>query len=280
MTESTTHQELQQVQALNPESLEPIAEVQPEEMAEQLGNEAENAELTTGDILKDYKTLGSELGVSADSIRKNIKAIEKICEGFVTGLELTRKVGRKVMVTPEGQQEVRKFREIGAEAYIRSLEDVFGGAEDEVIDAPQPTQPTAPQEPAGEMVVRDDRTSAALTQTQQQNAIAQQASTLASCTEQAATHHDKVFANQLQAQEMQGLQDGATLALQHHAAKVEGYHRTMNHLDQTFLTRTTGGTAAPNLSGLEDFTQQVGKSEVPPKPNSQQFLDDLLGQFQ
>ena len=78
MTKSTTHQELQQIQALNPESLEPIAEAQPEEMTEKLGSKAENAELTTGDILKDYKTLGSELGVSADSIRKNIKAIVKI----------------------------------------------------------------------------------------------------------------------------------------------------------------------------------------------------------
>ena len=270
MTESTTHQELQQIQALNPESLEPIAEAQPEEMTEQLGSKAENAELTTGDILKDYKTLGSELGVSADSIRKNIKAIEKICEGFVTGLELTRKVGRKVMVTPEGQQEVRKFREIGTEAYIRSLED-------EVIEEPQPA---APQEPAGEMVVRDDRESAALTQSQQQSAISQQASTLATYTEEAATHQDEVFTNQLQAQQMQGVQEGATLALQHHAGKLEGYHRTMNHLDQSFLTRTIAQPANPNTSGLQDFCQQVGKSQTPPKTNSQQFLDDLLGKFQ
>ena len=280
MTESTTHQKLQQVQELNPESLELMTEAQPEEMTEQLGSKAENAELTTGDILKDYKTLGSELGVSADSIRKNIKAIEKICEGFVTGLELTRKVGRKVMVTPEGQQEVRKFREIGTDAYTRSLEDIFGRAEDEVIEEPQPTEPTAPQEPAGEMVVRDDRASAALTQSQQQSAISQQASNLATYTEQAATHQDEVLANQLQAQQMQGVQEGATLALQHHAGKLEGYHRTLNHLDQSFLTRTIAQPANPNTSGLQDFVQQVGKSPNPPKSNSQQFLDDLLGKFQ
>ncbi len=276
MTESIPHQELQQIKSLNPESLELISKAQPETTTEQLGNKAENAESTTGDILKDYKTFGSELGVSADSIRKNLKSIEKICEGFVTALELTRKVGRKVMVTPEGQEEVRKFRELGTDAYIRSLEDVFGSAEDEVVDEPQPTEPTPP---AGELTVRDDRADAVLTQTQQRTDITQQATNLTTYTEQAATHQGEVFTQQLQAQEMQGLQDGATLALQHHASKLEGYHRTMNHLDQGFLTRTTGGTPTPNLSGLQDFSQQVGKSQNPPKTNSQEFLDDLLGQF-
>ena len=295
MTESTTRKELQQIQPLKVENLEPLAEAQPETPTEQLGNEAENTEVPANleihpwehpefkddDNLKGYKELAEKYGVSVDTIRKDLKKIATIHEEFGANYNLTRKEGRKVLVTASGQCELCKYRELGADAYRQSIEAFWRTPEvEEAQVADEEPQPTAPQEPAGEMVVRDDRESAALTQSQQQTAISQQASNLATYTEQAATHQDEVFANQLQAQEMQGVQEGATLAIQRHAGKLEGYHRTLNHLDQSFLTRTIAQPANPNTSGLQDFVGQVGKSQNPPKNNSQQFLDDLLGQFQ
>ena len=298
MTESTTHQELQQIQPLNPESLKPIAEVQPETPTEQLGNKAENAEFRVNlethpwehpefkndSNIKSYKELASKYGVSVDTIRKDLKKIATICEDFGASYNLTRKEGRKVLVTAEGQCELCKYRELGADAYRQSIEAFWATPEVEeeaqIDDESEIDEPTAPQEPAGELTVRDDRADAALTQTQQQSAISQQATNLAAYTEQAATHQDEVLANQLQAQQMQGVQEGATLAMQRHTGKLEGYHRTLNHLDQGFLTRTIAQPANPNTSGLQDFVQQVGKSPNPQKNNSQQFLDDLLGQFQ
>ena len=210
MTESTTQQKLQQIQPLNTENLKPISEARSEVPTEQLGNEAENAkfrvnlethpwehpEFKDDSNIKSYKELASKYGVSVDTIRKDLKKIATICEDFGASYNLTRKEGRKVFVTAEGQCELCKYRELGADAYRQSIEAFWATPEVEeeaqIDDEPQPTEPTAPQEPAGEMVVRDDRPDAALTQTQQQTAIQQQASNLAAYTEQAATHQDEV----------------------------------------------------------------------------------------
>ena len=297
MTESTTLQKLQLSNEQQAESLDIKTEIPTEIATEQLGNEVKNAEIPANlethpwespefkddSNIKGYKELASKYGVSVDTVRKDLKKIATICEELGASYNLTRKEGRKVLVTAEGQCELCKYRELGADAYRQSIEAFWGTPE--VRDEPElesgfDREPQQPQEPVSELTVRDDRADVARTQSQQQSAIAQQGANLAHHSEIAANHQDEAFANQLQTQEMQGVQEGATLALQRHAGKLEGYHRTLDHLDQSFLTRTIAQPANPNTSGLQDFVGQVGKSPSPPKTNSGQFLDDLLGQFQ
>ncbi len=298
MTESTTLQKLQPSNEQQAESLDIQTEIPTESTTENLGNEAETPEFSVNlethpwehpefkddSNIKSYKELASKYEVSADTIRKDLKKIATICEDFGASYNLTRKEGRKILVTAEGQCELCKYRHLGADAYRQAIEAFWGTVETEteaqIDDEPEINPPVVPQERRGELTVRDDRESVAIAQAEQQNAIAQQGANLAHHSEIAANHQNEIFTDQLQAQEMQGVQEGATLAMQRHAGKLEGYHRTLNHLDQSFLTRTIAQPANPNTSGLQDFVGQVGKSPSPPKTNSGQFLDDLLGQFQ
>lgn len=68
-----------------------------------------------------YSELGEYYGVSADAIRKQIA---KILELHPTPQRLTSKRGRQIVVTPEGQAELARFREMGVTGYTQSLESL------------------------------------------------------------------------------------------------------------------------------------------------------------
>ena len=280
MTETLSHKEIQQSNEAKTEQLEPQTEMTTEPNGVDNGIERIPADSTQDDILKSYKDLASFYEVSVDTIRKDLKRITAITEGFVTGLELTRKVGRRVVVTAQGQTELAKYREMGADAYIRSLEDIYAA---NAVDEDEESQddPTINSESTGgQLTVRDDRNSASLAQGDQQSAINAQGSQLAQHSRTAAAHEKSQFNHQLENQEIEGLQDGALLAVQRHAGTLEGYHRTLSHLNQSFLSQTSGRAASANLAGLQDFTKQVQNQPATKKPGKQEFLENLLGKFQ
>lgn len=68
-----------------------------------------------------YSELGDRYGVSPDAIRKQVS---KILELHPAPHRLTSKRGRQIVVTPEGQAELTRFRELGVSGYAQSLESV------------------------------------------------------------------------------------------------------------------------------------------------------------
>lgn len=68
-----------------------------------------------------YSELGQKYGISADAVRKQIA---KILELHPTPQRLTSKRGRQIAITPEGQAELARFRELGVTGYAQSLETV------------------------------------------------------------------------------------------------------------------------------------------------------------
>jgi hypothetical protein len=280
MTENLSQKEIQQSNEAKTEQLVPQTEMTTELNGVDNGIERIQVPSTQDDILKSYKDLASAYEVSVDTIRKDLKRITAITEGFVTGLELTRKVGRRVVVTAQGQTELAKYREIGADAYIRELEDIYAANAVDEDELPQDDPTTNSESTGGQLTVRDDRASTSLAQGDQQSAINAQGSQLAQYSQTATAHQENQFNHKLENQEVEGLQDGALLAVQRHAATLEGYHRTLSHLNQSFLSQTSGRAASANLSGLQDFTQQVGNQSSVKKPGKREFLSNLLGKFE
>lgn len=68
-----------------------------------------------------YSELGQKYDISGDAVRKQIA---KILELHPTPQRLTSKRGRQVVVTPEGQAELARFRELGVTGYVQSLEAI------------------------------------------------------------------------------------------------------------------------------------------------------------